>query len=80
MANIYIHNLQGGLRRGGLTPALSPRMAAITEDVRRQIETVHAAQQSAAKGYKKEPRLNEEKESTGIRFNEPAPMWPSGTR
>ena len=25
--------IQGGLRRGGLTPALAPRMPVITEDV-----------------------------------------------
>ena len=31
---IYVYNrIQGGIRRGGPTPALAPRMPAITEDV-----------------------------------------------
>ena len=27
------YHIQGGLRRGGMTPALAPRMPTITEDV-----------------------------------------------
>ena len=30
---LYMY-LQGGLRRGGLTPAMAPRMPVLTEDVR----------------------------------------------
>ena len=43
---IYTNNIntvQEGLRRGGLTPALAPRMPAITEyDYDRQLEAVNA--------------------------------------
>ena len=47
---------KGGVRRGGLTPNRG-----------RRCDT------SAAKGYiKNKSRMNEEKENTGIRLNEPA--------
>ena len=36
--------LQGRLRRGGLTLALAPRMPVTTEDVCRQIEAVNATE------------------------------------
>ena len=52
----YYYILQGGVRRGGLTPNRG-----------RRCDT------SAAKGYiKNKSRMNEEKENTGIRLNEPA--------
>ena len=68
----YIYPIQGELRRGGLTPALVPRMPVITEDIRRQIETVNAT----AKGYSKSKScLNEEKGNTEIALNEPATIF-----
>ena len=61
-----------GVRRGGLTPVLAPRMPTITKDVHRQIETEKGKSYttSTAEGYMKNmSRLNEGKETTGIRFN-----------
>ena len=62
--NIYI---QGGLRRGGLTPALAPRMPAITEDA---VQATRGRKcDRTAKGYTKNNScLNEEKENTGNRL------------
>ena len=57
--------LEGGLRRGGLAPALALRMPAITEDVGKSRPC-----DSAAKGYiKNKLCLNEEKGNIEVRFN-----------
>ena len=67
---ILIFIIQGGVPRGGLAPALAPRMSVITEDAGKSRPKVR--HNSTAKGYlKKKSRLNEEKENSGIRFNEP---------
>ena len=53
-------------------PALSPRMPVITEDVGQSRSQVRS---SIAKGYMNNIlRLNAQKETTGIRFVEPAPF------
>ena len=63
--------VQAGLRRGGLTPALAPRMPAITEHIGKSRPKMR--QSSTAKGrIKNKSCLNEEKENNEIRFNEPA--------
>ena len=64
-SNICIH--------GGLTPALAPGMPVITEDVLwanqgRKCDTAVLPRGT----IKNKSPLNEEKENTGIRFNEPA--------
>ena len=67
--------VQGGLlRRGGMTPALAPRMPGITEDAvkeYRQIEAVNATVLPRSISLRNKSWLNEEKEALGgIRFNE----------
>ena len=76
--NVY----KGGLRRGGLTPALAPRVIVITEVVWYVVKNRCCKHDSTAKGYiETKSCLNEEKENTGNRCNEPhQQILPSGTR
>ena len=58
--------VQGGLRRGELTPALAPRMPVITEDVaHRQIEAVNVKVLPRGTYMKNKSCSNEEKENAG---------------
>ena len=61
---------KGERRRGGLAPAMAPRMPVNTEDVRTQIEAVNAT--ILPRGTVKINVFKEEEEHTGIKFTEPA--------
>ena len=55
-----------GRRRGGLTPALAPRIPVMTEDVRTPIEAANATAATVLPGVgciKKMSRLSEEKKA-----------------
>ena len=70
---MHAYGIQGAPRRGELAPASAPRMPAITEHARRQIETVHKCDTVLPRGTQKnKSRLNEGKESTRVRCTEPA--------
>ena len=68
--HIYIQ-IQGGFRRGVLTPALAPRMPVIV--TRMYAKRGRICDTVLPRGtIKNISRLNEDEENTGIRFNEPA--------
>ena len=70
----YYTHIQGGLLRGGMTPALAPRRPVITEDV----STSRPSMGQYCQGifvHTNKSCLNEEKKTGGIRFHEPAPNF-----
>ena len=72
--------IKGGLRRGGLTPALDPRLPVTTEDDRRQIEAVNATAVLPRGTYiKNESCLSEEQKKTLDSMNQKQ-ILPSGTK
>ena len=66
MANITIHIFTRGIHRGGLTPALAPRMPVITEDLWYVLYVNRGCKcDSTAKGYiKNKSYLNDEEKET----------------